>query len=101
MYSTSLPTGNNSTYMQAISWNNFVGGNQFCIKLCDPTITSPDYCQNIFDLIGCNYNMPSSFYATSANTFESCEGALQDVVGTYTGADGKSESSSLFTPLSC
>ncbi|KAM0748357.1 hypothetical protein T439DRAFT_382798 [Meredithblackwellia eburnea MCA 4105] len=85
VYSTGLPSGDNSTYMQAIEWNNFVGGGVFCFKLCDPTVTSPNYCQNVYDLIGCSYNMPASY---AANEFTSCEGELQDVVGTYT-SDGQ------------
>ncbi|KAM0756297.1 hypothetical protein T439DRAFT_376514 [Meredithblackwellia eburnea MCA 4105] len=81
VYSTGLPSGNNQTYMQAVEWNNFIGGGVFCLKLCDPTVTSPNYCQNIFDLLGCSYNMPAAY---RDNEFTSCEGDLQDVVGTYT-----------------
>ncbi|KAL8283627.1 hypothetical protein RQP46_005422 [Phenoliferia psychrophenolica] len=81
VYSTGLPSGDNSTYMQAVEWNNFVGGGAFCLKLCDPKITSPNYCQNIFDLIGCSYNMPAAYVD---GVFESCEGDLQDPAGTYT-----------------
>ncbi|KAF7979906.1 hypothetical protein HWV62_40300 [Athelia sp. TMB] len=81
VYSTGMPTGDNTTYMQVTSWNNFVGSGTFCIKLCDPTITSPNYCQNIFDLLGCEYNMPATY---TPGEFTSCEGELQDPVGTYT-----------------
>jgi len=82
VYSTGLPSAkDNTTYLQASSWNNFVGSGIFCIKLCDPTVTSPNYCQNIFDLLGCSYNMPASY---TDGEFTSCEGELQDVVGTYT-----------------
>ncbi|KZP27877.1 hypothetical protein FIBSPDRAFT_730011 [Athelia psychrophila] len=83
VYSTGLPSGDNTTYKQVSSWNNFVGSGQFCIKLCDPTVTSPNYCKNEVDLIGCDYNMPASY---AANEFTSCEGELQDVVGVYTSA---------------
>ncbi|KAF7970700.1 hypothetical protein HWV62_23238 [Athelia sp. TMB] len=81
VYSTGLPSGDNSTYLQSTSWNNFVGSGTFCIKVCDPTVTKPNYCQNIYDLIGCNYNMPAAY---KPNEFTSCEGELQDEVGTYT-----------------
>jgi len=82
VYSTGLPSAkDNTTYIQASSWNNFVGSGIFCIKLCDPTVNSPNYCQNIFDLLGCSYNMPASY---TDGEFTSCEGELQDVVGTYT-----------------
>jgi len=82
IYSNNLPSStSNTTLMQASNWNNFVGSGIFCIKLCDPTITSPDYCQNVDDLIGCTYNMPASYVD---GEFTSCEGDLQDVVGVYT-----------------
>jgi hypothetical protein len=59
----------------------FVGSGQFCVKLCDNSITSPDYCQNQYDLVGCSYNMPSN---VQNGTYTSCEGDVQDVVGVYT-----------------
>lgn len=74
------------------------------MKLCDPTITSPNYCENRYDLLGCLYNMPAAY---KDGEFTSCEGELQDVVGRYVGADGQSTSlfssySSLrLTPLLC
>jgi len=82
VYSTGLPSFNqSSTPMQATSWNNFVGSGTFCIKLCDPKVTLPNFCQNTIDLLGCSYNMPASY---TDGEFTSCEGDLQDVVGVYT-----------------
>jgi len=82
VYTNNFPSAkDNTTLIQANSWNNFVGGGQFCIKLCDPTVTSPNYCLNIYDQIGCAYNMPASY---ADKEFTSCEGELQDVVGVYT-----------------
>jgi hypothetical protein len=81
VFSSGLPT-NNGTITQADNWSNFVGSGLFCIKVCDNSITSPDYCENIFDLIGCDYNMPSSAYTTN-NEFVSCEGDLQMPPGQY------------------
>lgn len=37
--------------------------------------------RSIFDLLGCSYNMPASY---TPNEFTSCDGDLQDPVGTYT-----------------
>ncbi|GAA5970907.1 hypothetical protein JCM11641_004503 [Rhodosporidiobolus odoratus] len=85
VYSSGLPSGDNQTEMQAVEWNNFVGSGVFCLKLCDPTVTSPNYCQNKFDLLGCSYNMPAAY---EDNVFLECDGDLQDEVGTYTGTDG-------------
>ncbi|KAJ7624526.1 macrophage activating glycoprotein [Roridomyces roridus] len=66
---------------QVMNWNFFVGSNTFCFKLCYNNITSPDYCENRYDLIGCEYNMPN---ALATSTFESCDGDVQTPVGTYT-----------------
>lgn len=82
VFSNNLPTAkDNTTMIQADNWNNFVGSDIFCIKLCDNTITTPDYCENRIDLLGCNYNMPAAY---TDGEFTSCEGELQDVIGTYT-----------------
>ncbi|BGP47864.1 hypothetical protein JCM10450v2_003729 [Rhodotorula kratochvilovae] len=85
VYSSGLPTGDNSTIEQSISWTNFVGSGVFCMKLCGP-MSSPNYCENKFDLIGCSYNMPAAY---EDGVFLECDGDLQDVAGTYTGTDGK------------
>ena len=47
VYSTGLPSGDNTTYQQTESWNNFVGSGQFCFKLCDPNYKGDtnNYCQ--------------------------------------------------------
>jgi len=82
VYSSGLPSSkDNTTLIQATSWNNFVGSGTFCVKLCDSTVTTPNYCQNTIDLLGCDYNMPASY---TDGEFTSCEGDLQDVVGVYT-----------------
>lgn len=41
-------------------------------------MTSPDYCENRYDLVGCTYNMPS---AAKNGEFTDCDSDLQDVVG--------------------
>jgi hypothetical protein len=78
VYSNSTLGANGLT--QAMNWNVFVGGGQFCMKVCFNSITEPDYCQNTYDLIGCDYNMPSN---VQNGTFTSCDSDLQDVVGIY------------------
>lgn len=46
MYSNGFASGDNVTYVQTQSWNNFIGSDQFCIKLCDPNYsTTSNYCQ--------------------------------------------------------
>jgi hypothetical protein len=64
----------------------FMGGGQFCLKACDPSRpNAANYCQHIYDLIGCAYNAPASY---ADGVFDSCLGDSQDFPGVYTGANG-------------
>ncbi|THG94956.1 hypothetical protein EW145_g8048 [Phellinidium pouzarii] len=72
----------NNTFTQAIEWTNFMGGGSFCLKVCDPAgAHAADYCQHIFDRIGCAYNAPNN---AQNGTFEVCLGDNQDFPGVYT-----------------
>jgi hypothetical protein len=69
-------------FSQVIEWHNFMGGDAFCFKVCDPAgAHAADYCQHIFDRIGCAYNAPN---AAKDGVFESCLGDNQDFPGVYT-----------------
>jgi len=81
IFSNTLPTKNGSI-TQGNNWSNFVGSGLFCMKVCDNSITSPDYCENRFDLVGCAYNMPSDSYNTDG-TFTDCQGDVQMPPGQY------------------
>eukprot|EP00753_Platysulcus_tardus_P001069 PLAT11020.1.p1 GENE.PLAT11020.1~~PLAT11020.1.p1 ORF type:complete len:369 (-),score=-19.98 PLAT11020.1:217-1323(-) len=84
MYSNAFPSnnGNNDSYQQVIEWHNFMGGNAFCIKVCDPAgAHAADYCQHIFDRIGCAYNDPNQ---AKNGTFEVCDSDNADYPGVYT-----------------
>jgi hypothetical protein len=88
VFSNAFPAsgGNANTYIQAIEWHNFMGGGQFCLKACDPSRpNAANYCQHIYDLIGCAYNAPASY---ADGVFDSCLGDSQDFPGVYTGANG-------------
>lgn len=64
-----------------------MGGNAFCLKLCDPQGKTPGaYCQNIYDRLGCAYNAPNN---AKNGTFEYCQGDNMVPPGLYTGSDGK------------
>ncbi|KPV73655.1 uncharacterized protein RHOBADRAFT_45616 [Rhodotorula graminis WP1] len=89
VYSSGLPSGDNKTLEQAVEWNLFIGGGVFCLKLCDPEYykkTGTFFCENRYDRMGCSYNMPASYVDKE---FSVCDSELQDVVGVYTGTDGK------------
>ncbi|CAL1717467.1 unnamed protein product [Somion occarium] len=84
VYSNNLPSksGDNNTYTQVIEWHNFMGSNQFCMKVCDPADPqAPQLCQHIYDRIGVQYNCPSQ---PTNGTFEVCEGENQDPPGIFT-----------------
>jgi len=86
VYSTGWSGGNNN-YEQVIEWHNFMGGSVFCFKICDPAgANAANYCQHIFDRIGCAYNAPNN---AKNGTFESCQGDNQDFPGIYTDSSGK------------
>jgi len=85
MYSNAFPKvgGNNNTYTQVTDWSNFMGGNAFCMTICNPSSYSHNqsaYCQNIYDRLGCAYNQPSNI---QNGTFEVCDSALKTPAGIY------------------
>jgi len=80
VYSNAFGTDNN-TYSQVIEWHNFVGGDAFCFKACNPAgADAARYCEHIFDRIGCAYNAPNN---AQNNVFEVCDGESQDFPGIY------------------
>ncbi|KAG9314771.1 hypothetical protein JVU11DRAFT_3854 [Chiua virens] len=88
LYSNAFPKigADNSTYTQVTDWNRqvFIGGNSFCTTICNPSSSSSDqssYCQNIYDRMGCTYNMPNT---AQNGTFEVCDSDLKSPVGIYT-----------------
>ncbi|KXN83446.1 hypothetical protein AN958_01425 [Leucoagaricus sp. SymC.cos] len=75
-------TAFNGQFGQIIEWHNFMGGNAFCFKVCDPAgPNAAELCQHIYDRIGCAYNAPNN---AQNGTFEACEGENQDPPGVYT-----------------
>jgi hypothetical protein len=82
VFSNAFSNGANNTYKQVIEWHNFMGGNAFCFKVCDPAgPNAAHFCEHVFDRIGCAYNAPN---AAKNGTFESCLGDNQDFPGVYT-----------------
>lgn len=84
MYSNAFPSngGNNDSYQQVTDWTNFMGGNGFCLKICDPAGQNQQaLCQNIYDRLGCAYNAPNN---AQKGVFEVCDGDDMSPVGVYT-----------------
>ncbi|KAI0733375.1 hypothetical protein C8Q72DRAFT_637017 [Fomitopsis betulina] len=88
VYSNQYPKGNtdNSSLTQVIEWNEFIGNDQFCIKLCNPSETSPTnvgLCNNVYDEVGISYNCPNT---AQKGVFEVCDGDSMTPVGQYVSA---------------
>jgi hypothetical protein len=68
-------------------WTEFIGSNQFCIKICNPTGTNEaGYCQHTLDRIGLAYNCPSKYTiggGAAEGEFEVCDSDLMTVPGIY------------------
>jgi len=68
-------------------WTEFIGSNQFCIKVCNPTSKNQSgYCQHTLDRIGLAYNCPSKYTiggGFKAGEFEVCDTAPMEIPGVY------------------
>ena len=82
VYSTAFDPAGQTDLEQVSDWNEFIGGGQMCIKLCNPN--SPNraaLCENRYDRVGLMYNCPNQ---AQNGTFEICDSEDQDPVGIYT-----------------
>jgi len=80
VFSNAFSSG--ASYVQVIEWTNFIGSNAFCFKACNPAgANAANYCQHIYDRIGCAYNAPN---AAQDKIFESCDAENADFPGVYT-----------------
>ncbi|KAF5374487.1 hypothetical protein D9615_009048 [Tricholomella constricta] len=85
MYSNAF-SGGADNFQQVIEWHNFMGGNGFCLKACDPAgPNAAHFCEHRLDRIGCAYNAPNN---AQNGTFEACKGDNQDFPGVYTAEGG-------------
>lgn len=71
--------GSTSGETQAQEWHEFLSGTQICMKVCNPsqaTDSRQNLCDNIYDTVGCNANVPLN-YGAIGTTFQSCLGDNQ------------------------
>ncbi|KAG1753582.1 uncharacterized protein EDB91DRAFT_1043497, partial [Suillus paluster] len=61
-------------------WTNFVSADQFCFRACKPAVNASTMCQHIYDVMGCEWNMPANY---SAGVFEQCLGDSAEAMGVY------------------
>lgn len=79
VYSTAV----SGSYQRLPEWMSFISADQFCMRACTggETNDSRQYCQHIYDEMGCYWNMPASY---DENVFEECEGQSGEKPGIYT-----------------
>ncbi|KAI1794319.1 hypothetical protein LXA43DRAFT_883834 [Ganoderma leucocontextum] len=65
---------------QAHEWTNFVANNEFCIRVCKDGPNAPALCQHIYDVMGCDWNMPGDY---SSGAFDSCKADTGEPMGVY------------------
>ncbi|KAM5543463.1 hypothetical protein V8D89_002714 [Ganoderma adspersum] len=68
------------TLAQAHEWTNFVAFNEFCIRVCKDGPNAPALCNHIYDVMGCDWNMPGDY---SSGSFDSCKGDTGEPMGVY------------------
>jgi hypothetical protein len=61
-------------------WTNFVADEEFCFRACKPAVNAPTMCQHIYDVMGCEWNMPGNY---SPGVFEQCLGDSAEPMGVY------------------
>ncbi|TFK73346.1 hypothetical protein BDN72DRAFT_198280 [Pluteus cervinus] len=69
---------------QIHEWTNFVSDGQFCFRACNPAGSmAPAWCQHIYDVMGCAWNMPANY---NPGVFEQCKGDSGEPMGVYGGS---------------
>lgn len=54
---------------------NFVAFNEFCIRACKDGPDAPRLCNHIYDVMGCEWNMPGNY----GEGFDQCKGDTGEV----------------------
>ncbi|KIJ61580.1 hypothetical protein HYDPIDRAFT_31186 [Hydnomerulius pinastri MD-312] len=65
---------------QIHEWTNFVSDSEFCFRACKPGPNAAEMCQHIYDVMGCDWNMPANY---DAGVFEACVGDSAQPMGVY------------------
>jgi len=61
-------------------WTNFMSATEFCIRACKDGPNAPKICNHIYDVMGCEWNMPGNY---AQGVFESCVGDSAQPMGIY------------------
>ncbi|KAI0297875.1 hypothetical protein B0F90DRAFT_1952683 [Multifurca ochricompacta] len=66
-------------FAQLHEWTNFVSSSEFCFRGCKDGPRAPALCQHIYDVMGCDWNMPGNY----GNGFDKCAGDTGEPMGVY------------------
>ncbi|KAI9441681.1 hypothetical protein H4582DRAFT_1403060 [Lactarius indigo] len=64
---------------QIHEWTNFMSDSQFCFRACKDGPKAPGLCQHIYDVMGCEWNMPGNY----GQGFAQCAGDSGEPMGVY------------------
>ncbi|KAI0783795.1 hypothetical protein C8Q75DRAFT_422326 [Abortiporus biennis] len=70
----------NGQFAQMHEWTNFMSDSEFCFRACKDAPMAPAWCQHIYDVMGCQWNMPANY---APGTFERCAGDSGQPMGVY------------------
>ncbi|THH00130.1 hypothetical protein EW026_g2355 [Hermanssonia centrifuga] len=65
---------------QIHEWTNFMSASLFCIRACKPGPQAPQWCGHVWDVMGCEWNMPANY---DDGVFERCQGDSGLPMGIY------------------
>ncbi|KAG8691217.1 hypothetical protein FRC11_005824 [Ceratobasidium sp. 423] len=85
VFSNAFSAGASGLGVQMHEWTNFQSATDFCIRACKDGPGAKQRCQHIYDLTGCQWNIPGEY---SAGGFTNCEGDSTIPMGLYPQPDG-------------
>ncbi|TFY69583.1 hypothetical protein EVG20_g3093 [Dentipellis fragilis] len=69
--------------VQLHEWTNFVSDTEFCFRGCKDGPNAPALCQHIYDVMGCEWNMPGNY---GNGSFDRCKADSGEPMGVYGGS---------------
>jgi len=84
VFSNVWNSGTNNLGEQIHEWTNFMSVSEYCIRVCKPGPRAAAWCEHIYDVTGCHWNMPGNY----GDGFDSCKGDSGIPMGEYPQPDG-------------
>lgn len=77
-------SGGTGLGQQIHEWTNFMSDTEYCIRVCKDGAKAAAFCQHVYDIQGCHWNMPGNYDAG----FDSCKADDVIPMGLYPQPDG-------------